>query len=261
MLQIPIRNKFFVCFLFILVFLKSLIAEAATVREMYESAGEAYNQGQYDRAIELYQEINNQAPQFAPAYIGLGLCYKSKGAEPEEVLYYYKIAIEKDPTNVQAYEQLGRLYYSNNQLDKAQSTFEKALKINPNMPSIKIVLAWIYLTGRKTNPERAIIYFRDVIKISPTPNAYFGLGMAYFSDNQREKALDIITQLKMMGEESLANKLEKALRENRRVNLNEPEINQENQQENNQNKNTLLCRFRHKLSFKKNLKIILGQLR
>ena len=239
MFQIPIRNKFFICFLFILVFFQSLIAEAATLRELYESAVEAYNQEQYDKAIELYQEINKQAPQFAPAYIGLGLCFKAKGAEPEEIVYYYKLAIEKDPTNAQAFEQLGRLYYSNNQLDKAQSIFEKALKINPNMPSVKIVLAWIYLTGKKTNPERAIIYFKDVIRTSPNPNAYFGLGMAYFSDNQREKALDIITQLKMMGEEGFANKLEKALRENRRVNLNEPDINQENQEENNQNRNTI----------------------
>ena len=239
MLLIQTRNKFFLSFfLFAFIFPTFLKANAADLREMYESAVQAYNQGQYDKAIEIYQQINKDVPQFAPAYIGLGLCLKAKGAELEEVLYYYKLAIEKEPNNAQALEQLGRLYYSNNQYDKAQAVFEKILKINPNMSSAKFVLAWINLTGKKTNPERAIIYFRDVIKTDPTPNAYFGLGMAYFSDNQREKALDVLTQLRMMKEDSLANRLEKSLRENRQVNLDQPEDTEENQKKN-QNPNAI----------------------
>lgn len=235
----PLRlNSFFICLFLSLIYLNPLTADAATLREMYESAVEAYNKGQYDQAIEIYQDINKQLPQFAPAYIGLGLCLKAKGADPEEVLYYYKTAVDKDPTNAQAYDQLGRLYYSNGQTDKALGVYEKALKINPNMPQVKLVLAWIYLTGKRPNPEKAIIYFKDAIKSESNPNAYYGLGMAYFADNQREKALDIITQLKMMKQDELANKLEKAVRENRRIVFNQPEISSENQAESNQNKNT-----------------------
>ncbi len=234
MLRLLLRNKFS-CFLSLFIFLSLLSANAADLRETYESAVQAYNQGQYDKAIELYQSINKMAPDFSPAYIGLGLALKDKGAEPEEVLYYYKMAIEKDPNNVQALEQLARLYYSNNQMDKAKGTFERILKINPNATSVKFALGWICLTGKKTNPEQAIIYFQDVIKATPNPNAYFGLGMAYFSDNQREKALDILTQLKMMKEETLANKLEKALRENRRVVVNESADDDENQGDKNKN--------------------------
>src|SRR4051812_4852873 len=85
-------------------------AHAATVRELYEQAGEAYNAQSYDRAIELYQEITKMAPHFAPAYVGIGLSLKSKGADIDEVVYYYKTATDMDPTNAAAFEQLGRLY-------------------------------------------------------------------------------------------------------------------------------------------------------
>ncbi|MEI7998132.1 MAG: tetratricopeptide repeat protein [Candidatus Omnitrophota bacterium] len=207
--------------LFFLFLLTPTISFAVTLRDSYESAVEAYNKGQYDHAVEIYQSIIKDAPQFAPAYIGIGLSLKAKGADVEEVIYYYKTAVEKDPTNSQALEQLGRLYYSLNRLDKAQATFERALKINPGMTDVKASLGWIHLVGKNANPERAIIYFKDVIKVSPTANVYFGLGIAYFSDNQREKALDIITQLKSMGQEDLANKLEKSVRENRWVVLDE----------------------------------------
>ncbi|MBI3602317.1 MAG: tetratricopeptide repeat protein [Candidatus Omnitrophica bacterium] len=204
----------------LLVFYPNL-GRGATIRDLYEAAVNAYTQRQYDHAIELYQEITKAAPQFAPAYIGLGLALKAKGADIEEVLYYYKTATEKDSTNAQALEQLGRLYYSINRLDKAEVCFQKALKIDPHMTNAKLSLAWIGLVGKKPNPPRAIIYFQDVLKSSPTPNAYFGLGIAYFADNQREKALDMITQLKGMGQDDLAGKLEKAVRENQKVILDE----------------------------------------
>jgi tetratricopeptide (TPR) repeat protein len=203
-------------FLIILLVIPSL-SRAANLRDMYETAVDAYNKEEYDRSIKIYEQINKEYPQFAPAYIGLGLALKEKGADIEEVLYYYKTAVEKDPASVQALEQLGRLYYSIGQLNKAQVSFEKALKINANMPGIKQTLGWINLVGKKTNAERAIIYFQDVIKTSPNPNAYFGLGIAYFTTNQREKALEVITYLKSIGQDDFASKLEKSVRENRKV--------------------------------------------
>ncbi len=210
------------CGALIFIFLLgSFLSQAATLRDLYEAAVDAYNKGQYDKAIGIYQGIIKESPQFAPAYIGLGLALKDKGGDLEEVVYYYKTAVEKDPTNSQALEQLGRLYYSIGQLNKAQAIFEKVLRINPTITDVKLSLAWINLIGKRINPERAIFYFKEALKSSPTPNAYFGLGMAYFADNQRVKALDIITQLKSMGQEDLAGKLEKAMRENRRIILDE----------------------------------------
>ncbi len=193
-------------------------AHAATIRELYEQAGEAYNHQDYDRAISLYQEIIKMAPHFAPAYAGIGLALKDKGGDNDEVMYYYKTATIMDPTNAAAFEQLGRLYYSLDKFDKAEKNFQKALSIDPGMLSAKLSLAWIYLLN-KSKPEVAIQYFKTILKKTPSPNVYFGLGMAYFADNDRPQAMEIITQLHKMGQEDFAARLEKMMRENRKVAL------------------------------------------
>ncbi|MBF0490419.1 MAG: tetratricopeptide repeat protein [Candidatus Omnitrophica bacterium] len=234
--QIPKRIKILLFVFFLCLFYPSL-GSCATLRDRYESALDFYNKGEFDKSIEIYQDIIKDVPQFAPAYIGLGLALKSKGSDIEEVVYYYKMAVEKDPTNSQALEQLGRLYYSIGQLDKAKVSFEKVLKINPNMPAVKLTLGWICLLGKSTNPGRAIIYFKDVIKTIPNPNAYFGLGIAYFANNQREKVLDVITQLRDMGQEDFADRLEKSVRENRRVVLDDF-VNTSDNQDEDQSKNS-----------------------
>ncbi len=189
---------------------------AATVRELYEQAVDAYNKQDFEQAVDFYQQTIKMAPNFAPAYIGMGLALKSKNADTDEVLYYYKTAVEMDPTNTQALEQLGRLYHSMNQLDKAERVFLKALKIDPGLGSIKLSLAWIYLSGRP-KPELAIKYFKETLQSSKSPELYYGLGMAYFANNSRVEAMDMITQLKKMGQDDYAKRLEQAVRENRKV--------------------------------------------
>ncbi len=199
---------------------------AQTVRELYEQAVEAYGKQDYDRAVDLYQAITKDSPRFAPAYVGIGLALKAKGADIEEVLYYYKTATDMDPTNTQALEQLGRLYYSVNRFDKAEKVFAKALRINPSMLDTKLSLAWIYLLY-KPRPQVAIKYFQDILKVNKDPSVYLGLGMSYFANNERVKAMDIITQLKGMGHEDYAKRLEQAIRENRKVVLDTADYSEE----------------------------------
>lgn len=186
------------------------------MRELYEQAVDAFNRGQYDRAIELYSQINKMAPRFAPAYVGIGLALKSKGADIDEVVYYYKTATDMDPTNVQAWEQLGRLYYSINKFDRSEKSFVKALAIDPGLQSAKLSLAWIYLLA-KPRPEVAIRYFTELSQSSPTPNVYLGLGMAYFANNDRVQAMEMITTLRKMGQEDYAKQLEQMVRDNQKV--------------------------------------------
>ena len=208
--------KVIFCSFAFFLFCSSSDIHAATIRELYEQAVDAYNQGQYDHAVELYKKITKISPNFAPAYVGIGLSLKSKGADIDEVMYYYKIATEMDPTNAQAFEQLGRLYYSLNNFNKAEKNFLKVLSIDPTVVSAKSSLAWIYLLAM-SKPETAIRYFREVLKESAAPNIYFGLGMAYFANNNRIQAMDMITALRKMGQEDFAQRLEQMVRENKKV--------------------------------------------
>lgn len=200
-------------------------SDAQTIRDVYEQAVDAYNKGDYDRSVTLYQALTKDSPHFAPAYVGIGLALKAKGADIDEVLYYYRTAVQMDPTNTQALEQLGRLYYSINRFDKAEKVFVKALKIDPGMKDVKLSLAWIYLLY-KSRPELAKKYFQDILKVNQDPSVYLGLGMADFANNDRVAALDMVTYLKSKGHEDYAKRLEQAMRENRKVIVNQENSNQ-----------------------------------
>ncbi len=176
----------------------------------------AQQQGRYDDAIALFEEILKSAPSFAPAYVGIAQQIESKGGDLEEIVYYLKKAIAVDASNVMAYEHLGRIYQAAGQFDKAIDVFEKGLKINPTHPGMQAALAWIYLMGQN-NPSKAVVYFNKVIPQAPTANNYFGLGMAYFATNDRLKAMDVLMQLKSMGADELAAKLEVAMRQAAKV--------------------------------------------
>ncbi len=202
-------------------------ASAATVREMYEQAVDHYNQQRFDEAVALYQDILKEAPNFAPAYVGIGLSLKAKGADTEEVIHYYNEAVAHDPTNLQALEQLGRLYYGLAQYDKAEKIFLKCLKINPVQPDIQQALAWVYLIGR-SKPELALKYFKAAGQINK-PDVMYGMGMAYFASNQRVEAMDIMMKLRALGQDDYATRLEGAIRENRRVVLDSNQAEQDEQ--------------------------------
>jgi len=192
-------------------------AQMDVLRDIYERAVVAYNKQQFDQATVLYQQIIKAAPAFAPAYNGLALANQAVGGDEDKTIGYLKTAISYDPKLVQAYDNLGRIYYGRQDIDHAQEYFEKALKIDPNLTSAQISLAWIYLLIR-SKPIAAINLFNKVLAVSQDPKIYFGLGSAYFATNQRANAMDMITKLHELGEEDLASRLETNMRENTEVN-------------------------------------------
>jgi tetratricopeptide (TPR) repeat protein len=195
-------------------------AQMDAIRNVYEQAEDAYSKQQYDQAMDLYRQIIKAVPSFAPAYNGLALANEAANGDEEKTIEYLKTAISYDPKLATAYDNLGRIYYNRQDVDHAQEYFEKALKINPDMPSAQVSLAWINLLVR-SKPETALKYFKMVLKVSQDPKIYFGMGSAYFATNQREDAMEMITKLHEMGQDDLASRLEQSMRDNARVNTND----------------------------------------
>jgi tetratricopeptide (TPR) repeat protein len=211
-------NRIYLSLLFIFfIYITPAHAQLEQLKNIYERAVNAYGSQQYDQAIDLYQKIIKVAPTFAPAYNGLALANQASGGDEDKTIEYLKTAISYDPKMVQAYDNLGRIYYGRQDVDESQEYFEKALKIDPNLTSAQMSLAWIYLLVR-SKPEAAIKYFKEVLAVSQDPKVYYGLGSAYFASNQRVQALDMITKLHELGEEDLASRLEQSMRDNTVVN-------------------------------------------
>ncbi len=128
-----------------------------------------------------------------------------------------KTAISYDPKLTAAYDNLGRIYYGRQDMDHAQEYFEKALKLDPELTSAQLSLAWINLLVR-SKPLTALKYFKKVLSVSQDPKIYYGMGTAYFASNQRVEAMEMITKLHDLGQEELASRLEQSLRDNSLVN-------------------------------------------
>lgn len=202
--------------IFFFLFIPFAHAQIEVLKNIYEQAVNAYNEQKYDQAIALYQKIVKVAPGFAPAYSGMALANQAAGGDEDKTIEYLKTAISYDPKMTQAYDNLGRIYYGRQDVDHAQEYFEKALKLDPELSTAQLSLAWINLLVR-SKPLIAIKYFNEALTKGQDAKIYYGLGQAYFASNQRVEAMEMITKLHDLKEDDLASRLEQSLRDNARV--------------------------------------------
>ena len=192
---------------FILTFICIPSSFANPIKQIFEAATRALQSEDYDRAITLYEKTLELYPDFALSYYYLGLAHKAIGTDTQEVIWLFKKATELNPNYAQAFDNLSRLYFSMGMLDEAEEAGLQALKINPELTSAHISLGWIYILG-KSEPRNAIYHFEKVLEKEKVSYAYFGLGIAYVRDNQKFRALEMITALRQLGEEASASQLE-----------------------------------------------------
>ena len=70
------------------------------------------------------------------------------------------------PENVEAWIQLGNLYFDTNQFDGAIRAYKKALELDPNNPNVWTDLGVMY--RRSGNPSQAIKSFDRAIAVDPS---------------------------------------------------------------------------------------------
>ena len=202
---------YFLMFCFVFIFLNVSPIWAEDYQEVFKQANDSVVKGDIETAIVLYERTIKLNPSFAPAYNNLGLLYREAGLDPVEIAWYFKSAIDIDPKFEDAYINLGKAYYSLNYFDLAERYTIKALELNPSSQQAKLSLAWIYLLGR-ARPQQALGYFKEIAEVAQLPSSYFGLGMCYLMTGESPRALECITKLRAMEQDSLAIQLEELVR-------------------------------------------------
>ena len=144
------------------------------------------------------------------------MAYKATGAPWSKVAKHYEQAVAINPAFSFAYENLAKGYYAHGDFDKAEEYCLLALEHEPGLVTAQIALGWIYLLGKSQTSE-AIEAFEQVLDRQEASYAYLGLGLAYFLENNRVQVLEMITQLKRSGQDTLATHLEAMLRENKYI--------------------------------------------
>ena len=177
-----------------------------------DEAFTAYNQNQYDRAESLCRDVLSAQPENGDALFLLGLiAYRVGAFEPAETLLFqavklypnienYRLTLasvlqkqgrldealshyQKYPEHPMGLTQQGLIYLQKNQADFAKSAFEKALKLQPNLPEARLGLA-LYQGNEKEIEKLA--------RQTNLPDSWYYLAGRYRQTGHPQKALNAI---------------------------------------------------------------------
>ena len=97
----------------------------------FNNRGTAYNdKGQYDRAIQDFDQAIRLDPNYALAFNNRGIAYDDKG-QYDRAIQDYDQAIKLDP-NYASLQQPRHAYDDKGQYDRAIQDYDQAIKLDPN---------------------------------------------------------------------------------------------------------------------------------
>jgi len=145
------------------------------------------NQNKTKEAIDYFKKSIELKPDFIDAYINLGSMYfrlnKLKKAE-----ITYKQASDLDPNHILLLNNLATLYKRYKNYKKAEELYRKALKINPNSAEVLSNLGDVY--GQTMNLDKAEEVLLKAYSISPkTPEINANLAILYKKQSRYEESL------------------------------------------------------------------------
>lgn len=112
--------------------------------------------------------------------------------------------VAANPTNVDAWRQLGHVYFDTNQPPKAIRAYEKSLELRPDDPNVLTDLGVMY--RRNGQPEKALEVFDKAIAVNPNhQQSRFNKGIVLRYDlNDRDGAIKVWEELIKINPNALA---------------------------------------------------------
>ena len=137
-------------------------AASPAVHDEFLSAVQAEESGEKQRAIELYQNIIQREPGYAPAYINLGtLHFHLRQYKRAEELY--RRATELDPRYVLAFFDLGNVMDELQRPDESIAAYLRAVELSPRYADAHYNLALAF--ERKSELRAALRHWRAYVRL------------------------------------------------------------------------------------------------
>ncbi len=130
--------------------------EANKAKELYNQAIETSNATE---AEKLYKAAISHDPTFIDAYINLGALYFSN-KNYDEAAKTFKQATEKDPKSADAFVNLGRVNYTLRRWAEAESAFNSAIALDPKNADYYKELGKVYYKLGRDNYSQMIDAFQ-----------------------------------------------------------------------------------------------------
>ena len=190
----PVTLILMVTFLLMLGMVFSVSTASADTEKAKEDFNKALNfekDGNTDAAILSYQSCISGDPNFVDAYINLGAIYFAK-RDYEKALSMYKTATEKDNKNVDAFANLGRVEYTLKKYLEAETAFKSALSLKED-PELYKELGKVYY--KKKNYDDVISTFNKYHAAGKGDYlTYYMLGKAYQLKDNNTEAINALKQ-------------------------------------------------------------------
>ena len=122
-------------------------ADTEKAKEHYNDGIKATQDGKIDEAILAYQAAIAADEEYVDAYINLGAVYFDK-KDYENALKMFKTVTEKDEINVTAFANLGRVQYSLQRWVEAETAFKTAISLDKKNTDLYKELGKVYYQKR-----------------------------------------------------------------------------------------------------------------
>lgn len=159
-----------------------------TLSFIYNNRGTAFDdKGNYDRAIQDFNEAIHLSPNDAYAYYGRGYAYKKKG-DYDRAIQDFNEAIHLNPKLERAYYDRGSAYMDKDDYDRALQEFDEAIRLNPKDAYAYNNRGVAY--EKKDEYVHAIQDYNQAILLNPNyAYAYSNRGTAYFAQSNLTAAI------------------------------------------------------------------------
>jgi len=143
----------------------SVWGQSPTTAEAYNLQGlEYFKKGDYDKAIESYNQAISINPDYADAYLNRGDAYDDKG-DYDKAIESYNQVIRIDPNNAMGYVSRGLLYYNKKDYDKVIADYNQIIRIDPNNVFAYKTRGGMYFV--KKDYDNAIADYNKAIMLAP----------------------------------------------------------------------------------------------
>ncbi|MGC8957394.1 MAG: tetratricopeptide repeat protein [Candidatus Kapaibacteriota bacterium] len=158
----------------------------------FEIANLLADVGFYIDAVKIYKKIVEKDYTFAPAHIGMALCYKQLG-EIFKAEDCFKNGTSLDPKNVDFWQMAISFLLENKKISKAFSWLATALNNNPNNENLLADFRFYVFKYKRFNEGIEIL--EDIKALSPNnANLLFYLGEFYARIGELQKSIDYFTE-------------------------------------------------------------------
>jgi tetratricopeptide (TPR) repeat protein len=172
-----------------------------------QAAGEAYEaEGQFERAIAEYRSVLDLHPRRRGIHFRLGrsLLRQSEARESvDAAAKEFELELQGDATNANAAYELGEIYRTRGELEKARKYFEQAVEHYPEFEQAQLALGGV-LT-KLGNPTLAVAHLRTAITLNNQSQvAYYRLAQAHRALGETAEMKEALSQFQRLRSEQSA---------------------------------------------------------